>query len=279
MAFKSKDIIRITEMGESLRDQQPLFEFRVLKHLQGNMRVHQIYQVIMDKYPEDYINGSLEFYKVIEVLGSKKLIEKVINKKEIEDFERYFINDDDIIEMTTLASDDVDFIGDAEKEKRLKRRKERWFNLNKNNYQDNSDLEIKVKEKKELNYKHISHVEKNNDNIDLPLDNPFYMTKEDAERQKNEERLKTENDNIQESISFSFVEDDKEADKSKNNNMQKVKQSRSRTDREKYKKKIKEIHLSDKKYKKLQEKDQKFMTFVLDLLSDLKVKIKKIMKK
>lgn len=263
MAFKSKDIVRVTELGENVKETLPLLEYRLLNNLNEPMRVNQIYKLIIDKYPDDYLNSSLEFYKVIELLGSKKLIEKVIIEKE--KIEEIFIEEEPV-EMSTLATDDIDFIDDNEKERKINRRKDRWFLINKNKFQDSEqDLEIKVKKEKHLDYLNIAQWGKK-----TSVKNPFYMSENEYENSiKEKEGRKLEAKSRQEkneNMTISFVSPEPERQKkTKTNN------SKARSDREKYKKKMSD----NKRYLKLKEKNQGFIY----IFKDFYYRIKKIFKK
>lgn len=286
MAFKSKDIIQVTEFGESVKDSLTLLEYRLVNSLTSPMRVSQIYKVIIDKYPNDYFKSSLDFYKTIEVLGSKKVIEKVVLENE-DKFEDLF-KEEDMVEMSTLVSDEVDFINEQEKERRYKRRKERWFSVNKNNYSKNEEnIEINMQEDKKLNFKHINLINDSSDDINIPIDNPFYLSDSEKKILEEEKTLKTVSEpsfDEEEGLVISFITEEN-SDKNKKTELsyeeiekkRKARKERQRIkeEREKYNKKIKKESLSDKKYVKLREERNIIKLYAQEFINFLKKILKK----
>lgn len=286
MAFKSKDIIQVTEFGESVKDSLTLLEYRLVNSLTSPMRVSQIYKVIIDKYPNDYFKSSLDFYKTIEVLGSKKVIEKVVLENE-DKFEDLF-KEEDMVEMSTLVSDEVDFINEQEKERRYKRRKERWFSVNKNNYSKNEEnIEINMQEDKKLNFKHINLINDSSDDINIPIDNPFYLSDSEKKILEEEKTLKTVSEpsfDEEEGLVISFITEEN-SDKNKKTELsyeeiekkRKARKERQRIkeEREKYNKKIKKESLSDKKYVKLREERNLIKLYAQEFINFLKKILKK----
>lgn len=286
MAFKSKDVIKVTELGRSVKDTLPLLEYRLVKNLDQPMLVNQIYKKIIDSYPEDYLEGSFEFYKIIELLGSKKIIEKIIiEKEEGKEFNDLFENED-MVDMSTIATDDVDFIIGEEKERKLLRRKDRWFFMNKNNFnEENEGLEIKVTNSKKLNYRHISKIE-DKENINIPIENPFYMTEAEIEEErqsrekliKEEKMLKKERKTEIQNMSFTFDDKQVNDEKHKNTELREANKKARRGTREartKFNEKIKKEQLSKKKYKKLREETNVVKLFIEGVIKRIREIIKK----
>lgn len=251
MTLKSKDIIKLTDIGERIKDSLPLFEYRIAENLIEPMRVNQIYKKVIEKYPNDYIGGSLNFYKNIEILESKKIIEK-FHEEKVDNFSDYFNEKLTSVEMSTILDDNVDIVDKKDILRKENRRTDRWFQLNKNKFNNEDDgLEIKKDKTKKLNYRHLAHLDlKSNgeEEIYIPIDNPF------AARENLEDGVETitvmkkihSNEN-NEGMVISFIKEEKVVVPAKD------KKSKTRTDREKYKKLIQKEQFGDKKYKKLKE--------------------------
>lgn len=254
MALKSKDVIKLTDIGERIKDSLPLFEYRIAENLIEPMRVNQIYKKVIEKYPNDYIGGSLNFYKNIEILESKKIIEKVIEEKN-DNFSDYFNDKLTSVEMSTIVDDNVDIIDKKDILRKENRRTARWFQLNKNKFNNEDDgLEIKKDKNKKLNYSHFSHLDfKSNgegeDDIYIPIENPFLARENsDDEVETITVMKKIHSNENNEGMVISFIKEEKViVPKVKN------KKSKNRSDREKYKKAIQLEQFGDKKYKKLKE--------------------------
>lgn len=254
MALKSKDVIKLTDIGERIKDSLPLFEYRIAENLIEPMRVNQIYKKVIEKYPNDYIGGSLNFYKNIEILESKKIIEKVIEEKN-DNFSDYFNDKLTSVEMSTIVDDNVDIIDKKDILRKENRRTARWFQLNKNKFNNEDDgLEIKKDKNKKLNYSHFSHLDlKSNgegeDDIYIPIENPFLARENsDDEVETITVMKKIHSNENNEGMVISFIKEEKViVPKVKN------KKSKNRFDREKYKKAIQLEQFGDKKYKKLKE--------------------------
>ena len=254
MALKSKDVIKLTDIGERIKDSLPLFEYRIAENLIEPMRVNQIYKKVIEKYPNDYIGGSLNFYKNIEILESKKIIEKVIEEKN-GNFSDYFNDKLTSVEMSTIVDDNVDIIDKKDILRKENRRTARWFQLNKNKFNNEDDgLEIKKDKNKKLNYSHFSHLDlKSNgegeDDIYIPIENPFLARENsDDEVETITVMKKIHSNENNEGMVISFIKEEKViVPKVKN------KKSKNRSDREKYKKAIQLEQFGDKKYKKLKE--------------------------
>lgn len=254
MALKSKDVIKLTDIGERIKDSLPLFEYRIAENLIEPMRVNQIYKKVIEKYPNDYIGGSLNFYKNIEMLESKKIIEKVIEEKN-DNFSDYFNDKLTSVEMSTIVDDNVDIIDKKDILRKENRRTARWFQLNKNKFNNEDDgLEIKKDKNKKLNYSHFSHLDlKSNgegeDDIYIPIENPFLARENsDDEVETITVMKKIHSNENNEGMVISFIKEEKViVPKVKN------KKSKNRSDREKYKKAIQLEQFGDKKYKKLKE--------------------------
>lgn len=256
MTLKSKDLIQITDIGANIKDSLPLLEYRIAENLTEPMRVNQIYKKVIEKYPNDYLKGSMLFFKNINMLESKRIIEKVIilDKAE-EDLFPYFQDEMSGVDMSTIVDDSVDIIHSGDLERRNGRRNERWFNLNKNNFDENSDgFEIKRAKEKKLNYlnfsKNKSSVE-NEDEIFIPIDNPFASREiDDLKSEESDTVLKkihsNEND---EGMVISFIQEEKIVKKDK------VSANKVRQDRERYRKAIQKEKLGNQKHKKLKEKN------------------------
>lgn len=271
MALKSKDVIRMTDIGENIKDSLPLFEYRIAENLTEPMKVNQVYKKVIEKYPNDYIGGSLNFYKNIEILESKKIIEKVIIEKN-NNFSNYFNDSFTEVEMSTIADDEVDIVEQSDKLRKETRRTERWFQLNKNKFNNDSDgLEIKQDKEKKLNYKHFSHLDSSNNNeeIYIPIENPFLPQEEVDEDSETITVLKKVHSNENnEGMVISFIKEEKVVVPSN-----KSKKNKNRTEREKYKKAIQKEQFGDKKFKKL--KERKYNNF--SIIKKIEYWIKKIL--
>ena len=153
-------------------------------------------------------------------------------------------------------NDDVDIVAHNDKEKKEHRRTDRWFQLNKNKFNNDADgLEIKQDKEKKLNYRHFSHLEvkSDDDNIYIPIENPFLAhEKHENDNEKSEtitvlKKLHSNENN--EGMVISFIKEEKILIPVK------AKKTKNRSERERYKKIVQKEQFGDKKYVKLKEKN------------------------
>ena len=280
MAINSKDIIRLTEIGEGAKDGLPLLEYRIATNLDKPMKVNQIYKIMIEKYPKDYIDGSLNFYKNIELLESKKIIEKVKENKSELDFTDFFNSHHEEVEMTTILSDQVDIIKGDDKKRRSERRKDRWFSIQKSQDEDHS-LEITREKNKKFNYSGISTFfsKKDDDEIYMPINNPFTVNDDDKPLQKSSKKRK-DNDvpkkleyssENKDGIKISLIESQEV--KPKINQKDRTRERLNKKEREKYRKEVTSEKLfkgDKKKYKKLSEEENKIKLYFSLLVKKIK---------